>query len=119
MSSVFAMISDSCNSMRDVRKSLQDDHIIKYAYGYSAHCVNNLTLDLYKQGEFPDTIKKALYISKKVKNVGMIRKIFENVCEERLGKVLGMVLYSLTRWKSVNYMFLNVRYVCLDIIHVL
>lgn len=96
--------------MLDVQKSLQDYHIIKYAYGCSAHCDNNLTLGFCKQGKFPDTIKKAFYIIKTVKNVGTMRKIYENVYKERLGKVLG------------NYMFkllLNVRSVCLGIIHVL
>lgn len=83
MGSVLEIITDSINSIRDVLMSLQDDHTTKYAYRYSSHCVNNLNLDLYKQGKtYPDTIKKNLYISKTGSNLGIIRNIFHNLCKK-------------------------------------
>lgn len=50
------------------------------------------------------TIKDAIYISKTVNTVRQIRQIFETICQEKLGKIYAMVLYSPTRWKSVKYM---------------
>lgn len=54
---------------------------------------------------FCDTIKRALFLSKSVKNNGFISKFFQRVCEQRLRKVYKMVLYSNTRSSSINNMF--------------
>lgn len=119
MSGGFAFISDVSNSMCGVCRSLHEK-TVQYAYGCSVCCDNNLTPYLSKLSIFPTTIKDAFYISKNVINVGTICKIFELLCQEGPGKILLMVLYSPTRWSSVNYMFtriLNVRSVFLEINH--
>lgn len=96
-------LSDSCNGMKDVRKKLQQK-IVKWEYGCVTHCLHNFSSDISSLKSHKATIKKALYVSKSVKNIGMARKIFDELCKEKLGKVYTMKLFSPTRWTTCNLM---------------
>lgn len=50
-----------------------------------------------------------MLVSKTIKNTGIIRKLFDKLCEEKLGQELTMVLYSSSRWSSSNKMFVRLK----------
>lgn len=45
-----------------------------------------------------ETIKQCANVSKKAKNTGQIRKIFDMLCNDQMGKTYSMILYSHTTW---------------------
>ena len=105
---VTSFISDSCNGMRETRKRLLESGSIKWEYGCGTHCLNNFTEDIGKL-LFSAVIKKSVYISKSIKNTGMIRKLFDILCVEKHKKRFIIPLYSKTRWSSVNIMLSRMR----------
>lgn len=111
-------ISDSCNGMRDVRRTLVSQKKIKWAYGCAAHCFNNFCEDIGKH-IFKNVVKEAVFISKTTKNVGMIRKIFDEICVEKHKRKYSLPLYCKTRWSSVNFMFQRLKLVGSEISFVL
>jgi len=104
---VHAFISDSCNSMRLLRELIVSNKVLDYAYGCGAHALNNYCEEIVLITPVKNALKRALFVSKSVKNQGMLAKIFAMICIETVGKALAMVLYSASRWSSVNYMFLR------------
>ncbi|KAF4145216.1 hypothetical protein GN958_ATG05570 [Phytophthora infestans] len=102
---VFAFVSDSCNLMRAVRKSLQDHNSVAFAYGCGAHALNNFCEDIVKNPGVKAFVRNTVYLSKIVKNTGLLNKIFSSLCFDFLQRQYTMVLYSASRWSSVNYMF--------------
>lgn len=102
---IFSFVSDSCNGMRDVRKRLLQKKLVKWEYGCASHCLHNLSCDIGQLDPFKELTKKAVYVSKSVKNTGMIRKLYDSLCTEKYGKPLVMKLFSPTRWTSCNEMF--------------
>ncbi|KAI0562918.1 hypothetical protein FGB62_49g225 [Gracilaria domingensis] len=61
-------------------------------------------MDIGKIAALPLTIKDALYVSKTVKNVGLVGKIYESICLEKLQNVYTMLLFSPTQLTTVNLM---------------
>ncbi|PXF50186.1 hypothetical protein BWQ96_00346 [Gracilariopsis chorda] len=59
-------------------------------------------MDIGKLGVISETVKEALYVSKTVKIVGLVRKVFNYICLENLHRTYSMLLFSLTRWTSIN-----------------
>lgn len=53
---------------------------------------------------FTKIIKEALFVSKTINNTGMVRKIYDSLCVENFNKTYAMLLYSPTRWTTVNLM---------------
>jgi hypothetical protein len=106
---VTAFISDSCNVMRSLRRNLLEKRHFDYTYGCGAHSLNNLCEDLLKLDSFKEILKSALFVSKSTRNQSLLSKIYSSICEDLLGKVLAMVLYSASRWSSVNYMFCRLK----------
>lgn len=105
--SAYSFISESCNGMRDVRRKLVEKKLVLWEYGCSTHCLHNLSSDIGSLEPFKGNIKDALYVSKTVKNTGMVRKLYEQLCEEKFGAALTMVLFSSTRWTTCNLMLLR------------
>ena len=93
--------------MRLLRKLIVDEKVLSYAYGCGSHALNNFCEDIVLVSRVKMSLKKALFISKSIRSHGMLAKIYAMVCTETLGKSLAMVLYSASRWSSVNYMFLR------------
>lgn len=50
-----------------------------------------------------------MLVSKTIKNTGIIRKLFDQLCVEKLGRELTMVLYSSSRWSTANLMFVRLK----------
>lgn len=106
MKCISSFVSDSCNGMRDVRKTLQEKNLVRWSYGCAAHCLNNFSEDIGKN-LFKDVIKKCVFIMKTIKNNGMLRKIFDKICMEKHKRTFSLPLYCKTRWSSVNYMLMR------------
>lgn len=102
-----SFISDSCNLMVRVRNELVEEKRVDWAYGCVAHALNNFCEDIGKL-KFSTVLKEALFVSKTIRNKHLLRKLYEVLCEEKLGKPYAMVLYSKTRWSSVNFMLQRV-----------
>ncbi|KAI0557485.1 Ribonuclease H-like protein [Gracilaria domingensis] len=100
----FGFISDSCNAMRALRARLLELHTMKFTYSCSTHCLHNLSMDIGRLPILSATVKQAMFVSKTVKNVGLLRKLYESICMEMKGRIYAMVLFSPTRWTSVNRM---------------
>lgn len=90
--------------MRDVHRNLLDRKIVKWVYGCAAHCFNNFCEEIGKY-VFKYILKEAIYVCKTTKNVGMIWKIFHQICMKKHNRRFALPLYSKTRWSSVNDMF--------------
>lgn len=86
--SSYAFISYSCNGMRDVIHKLLQQKVFMWVSGCDTHCIQNLSLDLVKMPEFSSVIKNAMFVSKTVKNVGIIRKMFYVICNENLVRLM-------------------------------
>lgn len=104
-----AFVSDSCNAMRALRRNLLDNNHFTWVYGCGAHPLNNFCQDLLKLPGLNECLKDAVFICKTIKNQGLLFKIYASVCKELLGKCYSMVLYSASRWSSVNYMFCRLK----------
>ena len=104
INSTFSFVSDSCNGMRIVRQKIIQKGLVKWVYGCAAHCLNNFCESIGKN-IFKDLIKKSVFVAKSIRNVAMIKKIFNSLCQEKFKKSFALPLYSKTRWSSVNYMF--------------
>lgn len=76
--------------MRAVPKVLMNEKHVKRAYGFDANFLKNVTMDIGKKDRLGRVTKKALFLCKTVKNVGMVRKIFAKICVEKLERC--------TRW---------------------
>jgi hypothetical protein len=108
---VKGFISDSCNVMRSLRSRLIENDVVDFSYGCAAHPINNLVEDLLKLDPFKVALKQAMFLSKSIKYQGLLSKVFAAVCKRSLDKALVMVLFSPSRWSSVNYMFQRLRMV--------
>ncbi|KAE9220734.1 hypothetical protein PF004_g13241 [Phytophthora fragariae] len=108
---VFAFVSDSCNLMRAVRTLLYNEGVVRLTYGCSAHALNNFCEDIAKLTSMKTGIRRAGFISKTIKNQNLLSKIFSELSKELVGKSYAMVLYSASRWSSVNLMFVRLRHV--------
>jgi hypothetical protein len=108
---VNGFISDSCNSMKSVRRNLVENDIVDFAYGCGAHPLNNFCEDLLKMDQLKLVQKQALLVSKSIKSQSLLNKLYSMVCSEILSKNFCMVLYSASRWSSVNYMFCRLKQV--------
>lgn len=97
LSAVLSFVSDSCNGMRALRTALQELALVLFAYGCMPHCLNNLCKDICALPRFKTFVKNCLFIAKAFKNVGMLRKLLEMLCVEKLGKV-----GCLERWYDTN-----------------
>ncbi|KAE8956558.1 hypothetical protein PR001_g31693, partial [Phytophthora rubi] len=106
---VFAFVSDSCNLMRAVRTLLYNEGVVRLTYGCSAHALNNFCQDIAKLTSMKTGIRRAVFISKTIKNQNLLSKIFSELYKELVGKSYAMVLYSASRWSSVNLMFVRLR----------
>lgn len=106
---VCGFISDSCNVMKALRRCLLSRKMVDFAYGCGSHPLNNLCEDILKMDTHKETMKHALFVSKTIKNQGLLNKIYSSLCQESIGKVLSMVLYSASRWSSINYMFCRLK----------
>lgn len=98
-----SFISDSCNLMIAVRKMLVADKNVLWAYGCAAHALNNFCEDLARAC-FSIVLKEGLFLAKSIRGKHLLRKLFDTICEERLGCTYSLVLYSKTRWSSISYM---------------
>lgn len=103
--SFWAVMTDSCNAMRNTRRKLKARKLFRCEFGCCTHCVNNFVLDVLKLIRFKLLVKRAVLVSKTIKNTHLIRKLFDVLCREKLGRELTMVLYSSSRWSSCNFMF--------------
>lgn len=106
---IFAFISDSCNLMRAVRTKLFNHGTVQLTYGCSAHALNNFCEDIAKIASVKESIRRGVYVSKTIKNQNLLNKIFNMLCIEMVGKPYAMVLYSASRWSSINYMFVRLK----------
>ena len=86
-SSHLSFISDSCNAMRCLRSKLEDKGVCVFAFGCSAHSLNNLCQDICELPRFKTFIKQVVLLAKTFKTVGMIQNIFASFCVEKFGKV--------------------------------
>ena len=100
-----SFVSDSCKSMRSLRHYLVEEmNRCVFAYGCCPHALNNLCMDIYALPQFKASLKQSLFVSKSFKSVGILRKIMESICKEKLNKVYTLVFFSTSRWSSINYM---------------
>ena len=125
--------SDSCNQMIAVRRTLLGTYynfvpchsryyvilmicsvvyilrtdFFDAVYGDPSHCGNNLCLDILLLPGPKEILRQAMFVVKTIRNVNLIRRLFERSCSRMLGFVLTLVLYSKTRWSSSNRMFLK------------
>lgn len=79
--------------MSDVRRVLIEKKRIEWAYGCILNCLNNYFKQVVKAC-FVIAGKEALLISKTVRSIAMIWKLFEVVCLEKLQKISFMVAHS-------------------------
>lgn len=106
---VFSLISESCKCMRDVRrKILEKDHVL-WEKGCATHCIHNLSSEFASLDYFIFVIKDSLYVAKKEKNTGMVRKLLDHLSKEKLGKTLSIQLFPPTRWKTCHITVLRLR----------
>lgn len=77
---------------------------MQWVYGYVTHCMNKICEDICKACFLPK-VKEALFLAKMLRMSNLVRKLFEFLSIEELGKVHAMVLYSKKRWSSINMMF--------------
>lgn len=89
--------------MRDVRHTSVENKKISWRSGWASHCFNNCCEDL-ENTLFKSTLKDALLVVKTKTNVGMIRNIFNSICDEKHNQRFSLPFYSKTRWLSANYM---------------
>jgi hypothetical protein len=108
---VFGFLSDSCNLMRSVRRNLFENAHVVFEYGCGAHPLSNFCEDIVKLDSIKSILRQALYVSKCIKHQGLLNKIFSEICLEMLGFSYAMVLYSASRWSSVNLMFCRLKLV--------
>ncbi|KAG1684526.1 hypothetical protein DVH05_011041 [Phytophthora capsici] len=104
---IFVFISDSCNLMRAVRESLHHQGVVQLTYGCSAHALNNFCADIAKLGSVKEGIRRAVFVAKTIKNQNLLNKIYSVLCRELCGRTYAMVLFSASRWSSINYMFVR------------
>lgn len=95
--------------MRDVRRIFSETSKVKFVYGCSSHLLNNWTMENGKIPWYKSTIKSCLYIIKAIKNMGLLKNLFEGLCEKIEGKVYSTVLYSPIRWTSVNLILTHIQ----------
>lgn len=101
---VFVFISDSCKIMHEVRRKILENDFVKWEYGCLFHCLQNLSCDICSIPAFKNGIKRALHVSKTVKNTGMVRKVYDQISVEKLGSSLSMKLFRPTCWTACNRM---------------
>ena len=70
---------------------------LDYAYGCGAHALNNLCENIVSVTPVKRSVKRAFFVSKSIRNQGMLATIFSMVCIETFGKPFAMVLYSASR----------------------
>lgn len=68
--------------MRYFRNVLLEKRTFEYVYGCSAHCIKNFCMDIAKQINSSGQLQA--YLEKTIKNTGLIRKLYDDLCEERL-----------------------------------
>lgn len=90
-------MSDSCNVMISVRRTLIEEKVLKWVYGCVTHCLHNCFEGLSKL-LIVDLIKKCLYAAKTIRSKNFIRKVFEVSCADKPGKEYVLLLYSKSRW---------------------
>lgn len=96
--------SDRCNGMRDVRKMMMEENVVKWAYGCVTHFLNNYCEDRCREC-VSGAVQEALFVYKAVRGSNMVRKVLEALCIDKLNVVYFLVLYSKSRWSSINLMF--------------
>lgn len=90
--------------MRVMRRKQLEQKVIPWEYGCSTHYLHSLSSEIGPLEPFKSIVKDDLYVSKTVKYTGMVRKLYEQICEEKFAKMFTMVFFSLTRWKTYNIM---------------
>ena len=112
---VDGFMSDSCNAMRALRRELRQCNLVVWEYGCASHSLNNFCEVILYLPDFKCKLRRGLFLSKSIKDNGMVGKVFRALSLELFGKAYAMVLYSVSRWSSVNYMFLRLKKVKLAI----
>jgi hypothetical protein len=108
---VRSFISDSFNVMRAVRRSLVDNHTVDFAYGCAANALNNIFEDIVKTKAVKESVRRAMFIAVSIKNDHLLREIYESLAKEDLGKKCAIMLYSSSRWSSINHMLVRLSQV--------
>ena len=116
---VNAFLSNSCNAIRALLRGLLEHGLVSWEYSCAAHPLNNFCEEIISLPEFKSGLRRGLSLSKGIKNKGMARKISRVLLLELYGKEYDMVLYSESRWSSVEYMFLRLKKVNLAITRLL
>jgi hypothetical protein len=107
---VHGFMCDSCNVMRALRLNLVTNDHVDFAYGCGTHPLSNICEDILELPTMKEAMKEALFVSKTIKNQGLLNKIYSILCKEMLGKIHAMILYSASRWSTINYMFCRLKH---------
>jgi hypothetical protein len=97
--------------MRAVRRLLVENQTVDFSYGCAAHALNNGCEDIVKTPAIKESVWMPLYVATTIKNSRSLRKNYESLAKELVGKEYATVLYCSTRWSSVNHMFLRLNQV--------
>jgi hypothetical protein len=107
---VHGFMCDKCNVMKALRLNLVTNDHVDFAYGCGTHPLNNLCEDILELPTMKEAMKEALFVSKTIKNQGLLNKIYSILCKEMLGKIHAVILYSASRWSTIKYMFCRLKH---------
>ena len=86
------LLSDMCNAMRSLRRGLMEYGLVSLEYSCASHPMNNLCGDIISIPNFKVYLRRGLFLSKSIKNKGMVGKIFRVISFELYVKEYAMVL---------------------------
>lgn len=82
--SIFGFVSESRNGTRDVCTLLVRERVVRFVYGGSDCCINNICEEL-EEVYFSKTTKLTLFVRVSIRHQHLLRRVFESVCKERYG----------------------------------
>jgi len=85
--------------MRKLRDLLQKDKGgFKFVYGCAPHALHNYVKDICAIDGVSCVLKQAMVVVKAVRQVNLLRKLYETLCKSMTNTIVLPILFSSTRW---------------------